>query len=762
MFSYNKMVKFIWFTLAACLMIWTTGCNSSSSDSTESISGKVVDGYVSGASLTVYSSEELTEENVIGSGTTDENGAFSITLSTTTVPDPIYIKSEGGIDSDIGLPAPVMMFAGSAGENGSYNITPLTDTVYKYISAQGSLDNAETYISGVLGIDQSDIGSDPMENTSADAALSKILASGTQGSTLSPGDYLMHILYFKQDDLGETLADLNDVAARIVEFPITVNADGTIESDELVPADGIDLDYDSSADYLEASGGVAGSSIFISVDVNELDDGDGGIAFSIAGEMGLFGSLSGRCYLRPSNSEGSLRQGLFVATFTPVDITDNQKTAVFEELGGIMASGEESYLLFSDVLIDNTVLPQISYGTVVLTEDASTGFDYSALTVDQIRYNGAAVAEDAVWSSAGPGDLDYLSTSQQTRILAVRQDNSYLIIPAGCRRGLCVTVDGSNTITKAGQMFLNRSDSLAPVLEAGTTYNLAQACIGSFVLADVTRDDALDMVIITESDGPDSSHDPRLTVPVTGGMAIGSDYNSASEEIFAVSGSFLALKKDADNDFIDLPSGEGADYIMSLEMYETGALTGVRLDGGSWFIDGYGMFNNYENPINYVMFAYEDDSTAPSFNGTMKFLAREFTGGGVVSEIPVWTGGQLTINIDQDSSTGDGSLYVETIDGCGYSEDDPIEADALGEAVQNYPSTVSMTVERIGSSNSGLLHIYGSGTYTLYYEATSEDHDYYWDIYWPIGAPKASYMFSFKDDDGTFKVNEIGEAYITY
>ena len=87
----------------------------------------------------------------------------------------------------------------------------------------------------------------------------------------------------------------------------------------------------------------------------------------------------------------------------------------------------------------------------------------------------------------------------------------------------------------------------------------------------------------------------------------------------------------------------------------------------------------------------------------------------------------------------------------------------MGEAVQNFPSVVSMQVERIGPSNSGLLHIYGTGTYSLYFiDQDSEDKEYYWDIYWPIGAPKGVYMFSYRDNEGVFTVNEIGEASVTY
>ncbi len=40
--------------------------------------------------------------------------------------------------------------------------------------------------------------------------------------------------------------------------------------------------------------------------------------------------------------------------------------------------------------------------------------------------------------------------------------------------------------------------------------------------------------------------------------------------------------------------------------------------------------------------------------------------------------------------------------------------------------------------------------------------NYYGDIHWPIGASTAAYMFSVKDDEGIFRIHEIGEAYITY
>jgi len=758
----DKAGKPILFVLAMLLMLWIAGCGSSHSDhavvsfSGESISGKVADGYVSGATLTVYSSADMTEDNEIGTGTTDANGAFTIVLHTSTVPDPIYIKSVGGIDIDLGLPAPVMLFAGSADASGSYNITPLTDMVHQYMSVQGGLEQAQTYLSGVLGIDASDLGSDPVVNANAAAALNLVLASGTQASTLSPGDYTMHLIYLESENLGHVnLQNTDDLAARVVALPFTVNADGSIENE----MEGIDFDQDGLDDVVEVAGAVIGGSVFLGIDVN--DEGDNSMSVTIGGDLGLFGSLSGRCYLRSEGDVGGgFRQGVFVATFTPEGITNAQKTAMLDQLGAIMGSTEVSYLLLSDVIIgdvagDAANKPQIGYGSVVLTQDADSGFDYSNLTVEKIKYagGGGAVDEDVLWNNAA-GDLDYidLGMGQKTRILAALQGDTFLVIPAGSRKGICVTVDVNDKLLKAGQVFINRSDSLAPVLEAGTDYTLAQAFIGTAVLSTIPhathRDDALNMVVPGEF--------PSLAVPANGGKAFGSGYDGQNG-IFAVSGGFLAMMLDADDHCVDAD-----DRVMSLEMYHTGALAGFRLNAGAMIVCGGR--KAYETPIGAVMFACKDGVQAPAFKGTMKFMAREFLGGAVFDEIPAWTAGKMTISIDAGAATGTGLLSVSYIDGCGYDPDDPIGGgDSFGEAVQNFPSVVSMQVERIGPANSGLLHLYGTGTYSLYFaDQEPEDKDYYWDIYWPIGAPKGLYMFSYYDDgEEAFCVNEIGEVSLT-
>ena len=104
--------------LAVALVLMLSGCGGGSGGSSGStataasntISGTVADGYVSGASVSIYDDFEMATQ--IGSGTTDANGNFSLTLNVAAIPDTIYVKTTGGIDTATGLPAPTMAFAG--------------------------------------------------------------------------------------------------------------------------------------------------------------------------------------------------------------------------------------------------------------------------------------------------------------------------------------------------------------------------------------------------------------------------------------------------------------------------------------------------------------------------------------------------------------------------------------------------------------------------------------------------------------------------
>lgn len=111
--------------LLSVFVLFLAGCGGSGgsggSTGDATISGKVADGYVSGADVYAYSDADMT--NQIGAGSTDSEGNFSMVLSVSSVPDPVYLKSVGGTDVATGMPAPTMLFVGS-GSAGTFNITP--------------------------------------------------------------------------------------------------------------------------------------------------------------------------------------------------------------------------------------------------------------------------------------------------------------------------------------------------------------------------------------------------------------------------------------------------------------------------------------------------------------------------------------------------------------------------------------------------------------------------------------------------------------
>ncbi len=594
--------------------------------------------------------------------------------------------------------------------------------------------------------------------------MNKVLAAGTQASSLRPGSYYLDLVFFSRRNLSggdqaATVASNANLAARVVRLPIILGSDMAIDT-TVLPAAGLDLDNDGAADHLYIAGGVTGSSLFLAIDVNDPTDSlvPGSYVFMLSGEIGPFGSLAGSCQIRMNGGGGTLYQGLFAAAITPQSMTAAQADATYAQLAATVASPQPAYLMFSDLLIPAASEPKIGYGQIVLAADGTTasanGFDFSGLACSTIRYNGAAVDQDVRWSNTS-GAFDYLSgPSGKSRLLALKQDeveagiDDYVILPAGGRRGLYIRTNG-DALERVGQFNLTRSDALAPVLEPGATYRLASANIGRFLVGQ-ERSAAQALVVAAALRDGSTANDPTVTVPAG---SRGSGYDAANG-IYAVSGAFMAYYFDNDGNFSDGPKTGGNDHLLAFEMYESGALTGMRLAGGQADLGVYGgVVDLYDTPFNSVMFAQKAGGTAPGLNATFKFMAREIVGGGVVSTIPVSSVGTLNVDIDAGAASGTGRLLITAIDGSGYNEDDPAE---------NAPAATTLAVERISST--GLLHLSGSGTYTIYYEGQPDDvRDYYWDIYWPIGSPKAAYFFSFKNDAGTqFIVNEVGEAYVSY
>lgn len=138
----TKITPLLLFTLL--LATGLAACNSSSSNTVAAvnptITGAAIDGYVRDAALTVYS--DLAMTTAIGSGTTNAGGQFTIELLVATVPDPMYIRSVGGMDIDTGFTAPTMTFVTSGSPTTGINITPLTSVVYERVLSGSPLSTA--------------------------------------------------------------------------------------------------------------------------------------------------------------------------------------------------------------------------------------------------------------------------------------------------------------------------------------------------------------------------------------------------------------------------------------------------------------------------------------------------------------------------------------------------------------------------------------------------------------------------------------------
>jgi len=188
------MCKKILLVFVICFAFFYIGCSDdsdSSSNDQVQLSGKVIDGYVSNAQVNVYS--DISFENIVGSGKTDADGNFSINVNSEDMPSEIYLKSSGGIDNDTGLVAPTMVFIGELNDNNFYNISPLTNEIFKEFAFKNTgldIDQAAGEVAKLMGITSvSDLYSDPLLNQSLMEKLNKVLFSGTLLSSLAPGEY---------------------------------------------------------------------------------------------------------------------------------------------------------------------------------------------------------------------------------------------------------------------------------------------------------------------------------------------------------------------------------------------------------------------------------------------------------------------------------------------------------------------------------------------------------------------------------------------
>ena len=738
--------RFLWILLTVVALAGLSACSGSSnpgSSSTStgsggsttpaptpnpSLSGAVIDGKVSGATLTLYSDLAMTTQ--VGSGSTDSTGAFSITLTVSTAPDPIYIKSAGGKDIDTGMPAPTMMFVGNTtGANAltTFNVTPLTKDVFDRVNKGATLSGAQTDARVAFGL-SSNTGSnglyeDPTAsgNSTLKAAAFKKLAAGTTGGTIAAGSYKMFAITVSDSDIGTTgVASITSLigGSNFVSGDITVSSTGTISGT-------------SGGKFI--TGKVAGSSVVLNIQNSATAPTE---ITRVVGNLGLNGSVAGNFTgVSALTTTPAMTKGLFVGSLVPASGINTTGLATFvSDFYTPGATSGNMNIVARDIFIDNVTItvPRVRWGRAALTAvDAAAG---------TVTMGNMTVRVDAGSVAGGTSTLTYssgqyvVSGGIPTNVLVFQFTdgatyNLYVATAVGLRRGIYFVVPTAGPtagkIVSAGESYLSKVDSVAPnPFSSGGTFDVTVAAIHPG-MPGRSRTNALSEGLTPQTVGP-------MTIPstLTSGT-IGNGYvdtTSGAPELMVFQGSMFAMKQDTADTFAtnQLTTPAGSDTHMRLvEFFESGAMQGEEIQGGK--VPGSATLNMRDFPGNFIGFVHNRASTAtPGFSGTLHFLARTIYASSYSDFAGAYTTGTLTITAP---TTAAGSATLVAVPAGGTS------------------ATSTLTVRVPASGAPGVYHIDGAlagGGYV--------------DIVWPIGGTKALYVVS---DSATGTVSEVGEAYIT-
>lgn len=560
----------------------SSGGSSSGSTGDATISGIVADGYVSNANVYVYSDADMTTQ--IGFGITHSNGNFSITLSVSSVPDPIYLKSVGGTDVATGMPAPTMLFVAN-GASGPFNITPLTDCLYKYSLTLG-IDGAMEYLTGQLGISSAELYDDPVANTDLNGALNSILSSGAMDGTLTDGDYVVEIVSFEWDN-GE-----------VAEMNVTIS-NGVVSGDA-----------DLWGDSWFVTGRVQGSSIVLTM-ADDPDPASANDLIRIAGDIGLMGSVAGM-YTYVGIGDPEIYSGMFVASFMPKSGLDS--TVVANVVSSIYSGSR--HIIFRDIFGESESY-KLAWGDLDIDIDPETGSVTAEDTTIWFDW-GTDPSDDEVFVHPNdqPVDLqfvggEFLQTSGEltTNIIFLEFEvvDPYNVTvefyqAVGSRRGIFV-MDGD--LFAIGDAYMATGEGLGPSLEVDTDYEVKVAAAHVDMLGQPRSD-------WIGSGVDEMPYSDSFTTPLVFDNA---DPDFSSNVLKIYNGSLIAFKSDANDGGLD----DDFDYVRLVELYETGAIQGEEIMGGDP--------GELENPLSYypatfVGFIKKPGETAPSVSGTRNFLAR--------------------------------------------------------------------------------------------------------------------------------------------
>lgn len=725
----------------ACLLALSAcqgGTTASTTTTNASLSGAVVDGRVNGATLTVYSDQAMT--NQVGTGSTDSTGAFNITLTVTTAPDPVYIKSTGGTDIDTGLAAPTMSFvANTTGANAltTFNITPLTDHVFKNVLNGDTLTTAQTNAQTTFGLTANTgtggLYGDPSADTSLQAAEFKKLTSGTVGATIKAGSYKLFAVVMSENDQNTTtLSNIASVTGgnNFVTGNITVDANGVVSG---------------TASTMNVTGKVVGSSILF----NLVDNVTTPTTLTrVVGNIGLNGSIAGN-YTDMSNLTTTpvMKKGIFVASVIPATGVNAAGLATFinnyYSPSTTTTSGRMNIVARDLFIPSANYIPRFFWGQV---DAQAVDMTAGTLTMGNMTMRGeqGSIAntgtntynfQEGVYIKSGGVPTNLVAFRSRTTMLVnqavpaagtVTMD-LYVITSIGLRRGIYITVPISTTsattfnfnkVFSIGECYMSKANSTAPTgFTAGATNEITVASINAGMLGS-TRSTALTQGLAPSSAG---------TLALPGNFTVGNAYldtnTTGVSELMVSQGGMFAMKSDANDNFTDT-----TDHMRLVEFYESGAMQGEEIWGGN-IPTTTTPYRTY--PGNFVGFVRNQASTTtPSFTGTLNILARTMYANTYSTFSNAYTYGTVTVaTAPTTAATGAGTLSFTTANGS--------------------TGTVALTIDKLTANVLGVYHFSGSmpaaiGGGTI-------------DISWPVGGTKALYALS----NTTGNIDEIGEAYIT-
>lgn len=433
------MHKKILLALVICVAFYYTGCSNSSDSSSNNVveqvqlSGKVIDGYVRNAEVKVYSDSSF--ENVIGSGTTDANGDFNVNVDSGDMPSKIYLKSFGGIDNDTGLVAPTMVFIGELSDNNSYNISPLTNEIFKeYAFKNTGLDIAQAAenFANLMGIPINDLYFDPVLDPQLMEKLNRVLFSGTLLSSLAPGEYKTIGLGLCDNSSGQAGINIGDTGYSNLWDNLT---------DLSLMYDNLTVDNQGKIFYQGTFVGFinGGTMMFDSPSVTgvmNLEVFGGGFGM-VVNHGSLFDDRSSIC--------------LAVTSILPSSFKTSQKLM---DKVQVYYSGEKKFI-FSDIFGDGN---DVGYGNFNISEIHDNGTIIADNMTISLASGGGVISPTFKRGQIIPAGRGVLSNVAMLEFSESNNVDIYLLQHIGTRAGISIIID-NGTVKTIGTVYMSNKES---------------------------------------------------------------------------------------------------------------------------------------------------------------------------------------------------------------------------------------------------------------------------------------------------------------